>query len=76
MVIAKFLGFGSNDLIQMTFSLSQDGLGKFLLACLDQKMLENDLFTMRDQLGVVGLIEYVHSANSQDQIFSTLGIHR
>ena len=75
MVIAKFLGFGPNDLIQMTFSLSQDGLGKFLLACLDQKMLENDLFTMRDQLGVVGLIEYVHSASSQDQIFSTLGIH-
>ena len=66
MVIAKFLGFGPNDLIQMTFSLSQDGLGKFLLACLDQKMLENDLFTMRDQLGVVGLIEYVHSASSQD----------
>ncbi len=57
MVIAKFLRFGPNDLIQMTFSLSQDGLGKFLLACLDQKMLENDLFTMRDQLGVVGLIE-------------------
>lgn len=55
--VAEFFSFGTNDLTQMTYGFSRDDVGKFLPAYLEQKVLENDPFTVLDQRGVGALIE-------------------
>ena len=54
---AEFFCFGTNDLTQMTFGFSRDDAGKFLDACYDAKIFENDPFAKLDQNGVGKLMD-------------------
>ena len=54
---AEFFSFGTNDLTQMTFGLSQDDAGSFLQDYYDKGLLQEDPFSHLDQAGVGRLVE-------------------
>jgi pyruvate,orthophosphate dikinase len=54
---ADFFSFGTNDLTQMGFGLSRDDAGKFLLAYIEQGLIERDPFVSIDAAGVGQLVE-------------------
>ena len=53
---AEFFSFGTNDLTQMTFGYSRDGIASFLPIYLEKKILKFDPFQVLDQNGVGQLI--------------------
>ena len=54
---AEFFCFGTNDLTQMTYGVSRDDSSKFMDACFNAKIIENDPFARLDQSGVGALMK-------------------
>ncbi|HOK04056.1 MAG TPA: pyruvate, phosphate dikinase [Victivallales bacterium] len=55
---AEFFSFGTNDLTQMSFGFSRDGIGGFMHDYLDKRLLNNDPFQVLDREGVGFLISH------------------
>jgi len=51
------MGFGTNDLPQMTYGFSRDDVGKFIPAYLNAKLIEQDPFVSLDQRAVGRLMK-------------------
>ena len=71
---AAFFSFGTNDLTQMTFGLSRDDAGKFLLPYIEQKILATDPFDTIDQEGVGKLMQMAVTLAKQVRPDIKLGI--
>ena len=54
---ADFFSFGTNDLTQMTYALSRDDAGKFLMDYIESGIIADDPFVTIDEDGIGALLE-------------------